>query len=283
MFLAVVGCTSLIYALQTLYVNVDNKILRGGKHSMRHNVVLGVTWTAMHTPYHICLVLLATGLGIAFRDIIITPAAAGSASSARPSVGEAAHFVVRAAAKLTAPGVPHFTKLNRWLFSIGWGGSMLLSAMLSMMHFKGPRETTKYPRVLLRSAIAIGLGVGMPFTGVPAGVYLLVHSLVTSVISFTEFILVQVDAVDIIGSTLRGYDLDDAAHSDHSDHGIKAAAAGDENSPWPDTEAQKQRGEETINAQALRRRMSQKGRHRLEKVDVSNTKVYEQFSPRSLL
>lgn len=277
------GFTSLIYGFQTLYVNVDNKIIKGGKHSMRHKVFLGVTWACLHTPYHICLVLLATGLGIAFRDIIIVPVASGAASSGKSAVGEAVHFVMRGAATLSASSGPHFTPMNRWLFSIGWGGSMLLSAMFSMTHHKGRREATKYARLLLRSGIAISLGVWMPFTKLPAGAYLLVHSLVTSVISFTEFILVQADAADVIGSALRGSELDDTPRASDKDDGKNAAKDVDDKSE--NIEALHERSLEGISDHALRRRMSQRGRHRLERVDVDglDNEIYEHFSPRSLI
>ncbi len=75
LYLAVVGSVALVYSFQTLYVNVDNTILRGGTHAIRAASLAGLTFSTVHLPYHISLVLFATGLGIIIRDVMIDPVA----------------------------------------------------------------------------------------------------------------------------------------------------------------------------------------------------------------
>lgn len=286
LFAAVIGATALVYSLQTLYVNVDNKIVKGGKHAIRHNSMLGFLWGTIHQPYHICLVLLATGIGILFRDIIVKPGAVtSSAKAVAPAAETAAHFVVRAAAASDKGGGPEFERAERWLFSVGWGGSMFLSAMLAATHAKGPRDSTKNARLVFRAGLAIALGVGMPFAKITAGGYLLVHALMTAVVVFVEFILVQSDSINIIRRLRLGArpepdtpvdSYDDDSYSDSEDD-LKELEGDDgpvkpdtQNPASPDPEAQEARSTECRAAHALRCRMRQRGRHQMEKVEASD-------------
>lgn len=283
LFLSVVGSTALVYALQTLYVNVDNKIVRGGTHAIRHRALLGLSWSVIHMPYHICLVLLATGLGILLRDVIIDPKA---------KTAEAAAYmltVVRAGGS-EAKGVsgPYFGNPQRLLFSVGWAGSLLLSAALSCMHKRSAQEATKILRLVVRGIVGLGLGIGMPFSEISAGGYLLVHAVVSAVLAIVEYFLVQVDVLDIvrrikaarradglIQENVPDDSFDDSDEDVHSENELdedRVAKREVQEAASPDPEAQLSRQRECKATRALKGRMKLHSRFRLEQVDPNRSR-----------
>lgn len=256
-------------------MNVDNKILRGGTHAIRHRAILGFTWFTLHLAYHICLVLLATGLGILVRDVIVNPTTK-TASLLRVAVRAA----TPAAGKSTGA---YFTSGPRWLFSGGWSGSLLLSAALSGTHRASPHETTKYARLVVRVALAIALGVGMPLSGVSAGGYLLLHAITTAVIAIVEYILVQADAINIFGrrraqAVMTDGAIEDSFDSDDSDDDDWKPNTENDAPASADPEAQLERMRECRAKQALRGRLNLRSCHRMERVDASDTRRYKECS-----
>lgn len=244
--------TALVYALQTLYINVDNKILHGSRHAIRESKVLGFMWSALHLPYLMCLVTLATGLGILLRDIVIPPAT-------RSTFGQA----------------------QRWLFSSGWGGSIIISTILSSLHAPGPLEVTKFARLTARIALTLILTFGIPFTTMTAESYLLLHTLVTAAISILEFMLIHADAVGLFRSTsVKRFGKPFSTHDHRSDYSTEG------NESNIDTEQVEQitfttspsrsagQTETCPSTRALISRMNLQNRHRLEQVlesDRNNT------------
>lgn len=191
LYLAAVGSTALLYSLQTFYIHVDNPILKGGQHGLRHNAIAGICWDFVHTPYHLGLILFATGLGFALRDIAIPPSAAK----------EAAKMMIRAGDSGAAlAGKESFTREARWVFVAGWGASLLSSGVMSMMHKGGPRAATKTRRLITRFVIVIALMVGLPFADLSAGRFLTVFTVVTVALGIAEFILVRMDRIGFFRS-----------------------------------------------------------------------------------
>lgn len=278
MFLSVLGCTALVYSLETLYMNVDNKIIKGGKHAVRRNFNLALAWETLHLPYAVCLVLLGTGLGILFREIAFVPSSVGSPVLAA-SASAVEHFSVRTTHEAKNTAGPAFGTAARWLFSAGWGGSMLLSAALSGTHAKSPSEITKYWRLVMRAALAIGLGVGMPFSGLAAGHYLLVYPLVTLFVAIVELVLVQ---ADVLGSSIlqkkgdKGKDsstpnssLDDSSEEDEGTDDVEAGV--DDAAPRAiaiENEMHREESRPCGVAAEVKRRMRQKGKHRMQPVSL---------------
>lgn len=182
-------CTAMLYSFQTLYIQVDNRILRRGKHALRHDVLHGMSWSALHMPYHLSLVLLATGLGFALRDVAFLPTA-----------GDAVEKTILRAADGVKLGEDQFTTSVRWLFSASWAACMIFSALLSISHVAGPRGATRLPRVLVRCSIAVGMMVGMPFTKLEAFNFLAIFAAVAGLLAIIEFVLVQLDRVGLFHS-----------------------------------------------------------------------------------
>lgn len=178
--------TAMLYSLQTLYNNVDSPISRGGKHAIRYKKNHGLVWSVLHVPYHAALVLFATGLGIAIRDIAIKP----KTSTAEEAVAHVIDVVIREADSGHKRG---FDYKARWLFSAGWGASLILSGLIGSCHLAGPRAATKRWRLVIRSLIAIALMFGMPFADVSAEIFLHVFGTVLVLIALSEYILVQMD------------------------------------------------------------------------------------------
>ena len=286
MYAAVLGATAIVASFQTIYMNIDNKILRGGKHAIRHNSYAGFLWTFLHFPYHLCLVLFGTALGLLLRDVIITPKPPAATAA---SVAHFATDVVVRAAKKASSGSPYFGASQRWLFSGGWAGTMLLSGLLSLIHSLGPRDFTRRTRVLLRSIVAIGLGVGMPFTNVSAGVYLSVHTFVTGFFSMVEFILVNMDSVhmfrklvtkkqnlgDSEDTEIYRDSIDDEDTDEEDDKGDSNENVDGKEAEVPasaDPEAQEARVNECGARRKRRARMLSRGRNRLVQISCDNWK-----------
>lgn len=196
LFGAAAASTALLYSLQTLYNNVDSPIPRGGKHALRFRKLNGLAWSQLHIPYHAALILLATGLGIALRDVALPPKT-GPAS-------EAAHLLLEAIRASDSGGEakvePEFGVKEKWLFAIGWGASILLSGLFGAFHFPGPRAATKRWRFAIRCVIVLAIMVGMPFSTLAAGYYLGVFSGVSVFIAVFEYLFVQMDKMGFFRS-----------------------------------------------------------------------------------
>lgn len=171
--------TAMLYALQTLYVQVDSTILRGGVHALRYDQYSGLLWMVLHWPYHLFLMLFATGMGIGVRDIIVPPILEEVAreSDLESTVGE----------------VIQFSRSAKWCFCVGWGGSILFSGLISSTHLGGPRALTRFWRLIIRFTVAIGLTAGMPFANIKAGRFQQIFAGVTVMIALIEFLLVKAD------------------------------------------------------------------------------------------
>lgn len=201
--------TAMLYALQTLYVNVDGDIVKGGVHAIRYKGTYGILWGNIHTLYHIALILFATGLGIAMRDIAIPPSA------------EAARWLMReAAVEAGTEGAVQFGSKQRWLLSAGWGTSIMLSGIIGAFHFGGPRAATKKYRLFSRFLIVTPIMLGMPFANISAGGFLAVYTVVLVVIAIVEYLCLQFDRMGFFTSEHTSYSgsygLDDS-NDDTSD------------------------------------------------------------------
>lgn len=190
LFGAAAAATAMLYSLETLYVNVDSPIARGGKHALRHNATNGIIWGHLHTPYHMALILLATGIGIALRDIAIVP---------KKDATEAIHTLIRAGGEVKS-GVAAFQTAQRWLLSVGWGASIILSGLIGSLHFAGPRAATKRYRLLLRCLIVFPIMIGIPFTDLEAEYTLAIYTAVAAFIAVAEYLCVHMDRLGFFRS-----------------------------------------------------------------------------------
>jgi low temperature requirement protein LtrA len=170
----------IIYAIFTLYVNVDNFIPSGSVHAIRYNRWGGLTWAALHLPYHMFLSgFLPAGLGLIIRDVTVPKA--GSSSVDVPNGSEA-----------------QFDSLGRWMFSAGWGVPMLISAVMGMLHKAGPRGKTKHRRHGVRGLFVVAIAVGVPFAELNAFAHLGVFAVVATVIGLGEFVLIEMDRIGML-------------------------------------------------------------------------------------
>lgn len=191
MYLSAVAGTATLYALQTLYVQVDSPIQKGGKHALRHNTFAGYAWGMLHAPYHFFLILFATGLSISLRDVAIAP---------KPTAVQ----VATRASSNAAAGAAQFTRSARWIFAVGWGGSVICSALMGALHRPGPRAATKHHRIVIRCIIAVAVMVGIPFSTLSAGWFQGVIAMVSVAVSVTEFLFVQMDRIGFFRSEASG-------------------------------------------------------------------------------
>lgn len=201
LYLSAVFSTLTLYGLQTYYIQVDSLIARGSVHAIRHNAYAGLGWSFLHMAYHLFLVLFATGLGISVRDVIVAPKYPYPHTAAESRVLGAA-LLLRAADETAAEGAgaSEFDRNARWVFAVGWAGSLVTSALIGAMHKAGPRVATRAPRLFARCALALGLMAGMPFAHVSAGVFQAVFGAVTVVAVLAEFLLVQMDRIGFFRS-----------------------------------------------------------------------------------
>lgn len=194
LFGAAAASTAMLYSLQTLYNNVDSPIPRGGKHAIRYRALHGLSWSQLHIPYHASLVLFATGLGIALRDVAAPPKHAL----------EEAHFIlnaIRAGDPSTEVKTdPDFGRKERWLFAVGWGASIILSGTIGALHLPGPRAATKHWRFKIRCVIAVALMIGMPFSELSADHFIGTFSGVSVFIAVIEYLFVQMDKMGFFRS-----------------------------------------------------------------------------------
>lgn len=185
LYLCAVACTLMLYGMQTFYIQVDSLLTRGGVHAVRHNSITGILWNLLHMPYHLFLVLFATGMSISVRDIVVPPTQPLSRALAE-AAGERAE---------EALGIPEFSRSARWAFAVGWAGSVVLSAAIASLHKAGPRAATKKARLFTRCALAAVLLAVLPRTDISAGAFQAVFCLVTVCSVLVEFVLVQMDRI----------------------------------------------------------------------------------------
>ena len=197
LYLAAIEATIILYSFQTLYVQVDSQIAKGGVHALRHNGYAGLMWNLLHMPYHFFLILFATGLGISMRDVALPP------------VIEA--VTTRAGASDAIAGAASFDSNARWVFSVGWGGSVICSALIGALHIPGPRAATKLYRSFIRVVLAVALMVGMPFSNVSAELYVGIYAIVTALISISEFLFVQMDRIGFFKSEASMFSSSDSS------------------------------------------------------------------------
>lgn len=191
-YLCAVFSSGMLYGLQTLYVQVDSAILRGGVHALRYDQYAGLVWGMLHYPYHLSLMLFATGLGIGIRDIVVPPSV------------QAVHAAVSSSAEsATAELNSHFSRSVRWCFAIGWAGSLIFSALISATHVGGPRARTRPFRLIARVMIALGVMLGLPFASVNADTFLQIFTGVTVMIAIVEFLLVKADGAALFTGRVR--------------------------------------------------------------------------------
>lgn len=190
----------IVYSIQTLYFNVDNFVVKGAVHPIRHSKWNGLAWAQMHFFYFMALGgFLSTGIGLMLRDIGIPPTsdAAVTASATKEGAAHMVSTVVRAAGGSTA-GIVHFDRKARWLFSGAWMTVMLLSSLMGLLYKAGPRGRTKNSRLILRIVIVLGLGIGMPFTDVPAEANLTIFAYASLFFALVEFICIQMDRIGML-------------------------------------------------------------------------------------
>lgn len=193
------AATAMLYALQTLYTNVDAPIAKGGKHAVRHRKLNGILWSQLHVPYHAALVIFATGLGLAVRDIAMPYPSETAAEHALV----AARTVTAIASGVHAEGAGvdgKFGTKERWLFATGWGASLIFSGLIGSLHLAGPRAATKQWRFMIRTAIVLPLTLGMPYSTMKAEYFLAVFAAVLIVIALVEFVFVQMDKMGFFRS-----------------------------------------------------------------------------------
>lgn len=202
---ALFGCaavsTGMLYALQTLYNNVDAPIIKGGKHALRYRKLHGILWSQLHVPYHAALVLFATGLGIVVHEIAlpyISKAPAETAPHLRAMVTSATITDLLRAE--SSEKISRFDDKVRWLFSAGWGASILLSGLIGSLHDSGPRAATKRWRLLIRFIVVLPIALGMPFTEIHPEYFLAVFAAVLICLALVEYICVQMDKMGFFRS-----------------------------------------------------------------------------------
>lgn len=185
-YLMAFGSSAMLYSFQTLYMQVDSLIPRGGIHALRYDQYFGMAWASLHVPYHMFLMLFASGLGIGTRDIVIQSLEKGVLTSLRAEDVE---------------GGEHFTPSARWVYAISWGGALITSGLIGLTHKGGPRTVTKRWRLLIRFCISIGVSIGVPFTNLKAGLFHMVFALTTMLLATVEFILAKADKVGLFSIT----------------------------------------------------------------------------------
>lgn len=189
LFIAAGGATIMLYAFQTLYSDVDNKILREDSHAIRYKAISAIVWEQAHIFYHISLVLLSTAIGISLREI----AGQGNELEKFGNVQASHHLFDGVIEKAGGTaGTVEFGAKERWLFSVGWGASIILSGVIGCLH---KRNRNRNIRVLFRIIIVTVVMLLMPLLEATAGMFFLVQSIFIVLIALIEFILVQMESV----------------------------------------------------------------------------------------
>lgn len=268
--------TAMLYALQTLYVNVDSDIVKGGVHAVRYKGLYGILWGQIHTIYHIALVLFATGLGIAMRDIAVPPEAGGSGAA------EAARFLMRVGAReaeegSVQEGIAKFGTEQRWLFSVGWGASMLISGLIGALHYGGPRSATKKYRLVVRFNVVLGIMFGMPNADISAGGFLAVYTVALLVIAITEYVCLQMDRLGFFRSEHTSYT---SSYGPDNSHDNSSDEEEDDEIPRAPEDALSKENQEAAQhelvAKALQQRLRRRHCSRLVACDITNNRNREE-------
>lgn len=195
--------TGMLYALQTLYNNVDAPITKGGKHALRYRKLHGLLWSQLHVPYHAALILFATGLGIVVRDIAMPEVYDGHVRTVMDATRIGTAIVSAGLERAESSGAKEvimFDEKVRWLFSAGWGASILLSGLIGSLHEGGPRAATKRWRLLIRFIVVIPITIGMPFADIDPEYFLIVFAVVLICLALGEYVCVQMDKMGFFRS-----------------------------------------------------------------------------------
>lgn len=266
LYASAAGATAMLYALQTLYVNIDGQVGKGGVHAIRFRALYGIIWSQLHTWYHMALILFATGLGFAMRDITVPPVPDAASKMI-------AGMLARAEGGVETTG-PRFASKQRWVFSAGWGAAIIFSAVLGALHRGGPRAATKRYRLVARCIVSSGVMIGMPFADISAGRFLMVYTIVLVVIAILEFVCVQMDRMGFFRSEETTASLSSAYEMDSRDSFSEGEGEDEEGKELDDHEAANVVGELTEEAAAkvfldneLKKRLSRKDCNRLVAVE----------------
>lgn len=266
--------TAMLFGLQTLYVNVDGNIVKGGVHAVRHKALYGIAWSQVHLLYHIALVLFATGLGLSLRDIAFSQNAVGSGAA------EAAQFLMRADTEgegSVAEVVATFGRKQRWLFSAGWGASIILSGIIGAFHYGGPRAATKPYRLITRFNVVAGIMVGMPHADISAGSFLVVYTVALLVIGTVEYICVQMDHIGFFRSEQTSYTGSYGLGDSNDD---SSEAEGDDEIPRAPEDALSKESQEAAQsellAKAFQQRLRKRHCNRLVPCNITNNRNAEE-------
>jgi len=183
------------YCLMTVYFNVDNQILIGGKHAIRKKAIRGVFWSITHLLYHACLILGATALGQVLRVTAL------SVDNEEDNADEAERFLLDAFIRAEAEegGNTEFDAKWRWLLCVGYGCALLFSGVLSFLHDSGPLAITKPYRLAARAVVVVATVLtAIPLSSsLTALGYLGAVTIVVGMVSLVEFILLQADRLQI--------------------------------------------------------------------------------------
>lgn len=193
------ACAGIIlYSLQTLYTDIDNHIHQEGTHAIRSGKLTAVLWEQLHKFYHFCLVLLSAGLGIAFDDIFETTKLLSSSSDLTEGIHVAVLDVIRKGNEIDTPSLD---SKRRWVFTIGWGGAILLSMAIGLVHSKGRHEVTRKLRYLVRFVVTTSVMVVLPFINISGFPLLGIYTVVAAILAVFEFTCVEYEKVKYIQTT----------------------------------------------------------------------------------
>jgi len=171
---------SITYNFFTLYFDVDQRILPGSVHAIRHNRYAGVSWAFLHIFLHANLIFAATGIGLVLRF-------------ASQSLDSEAHRASSEEAG-TLPLSSEFTSSYRWLLCASTGAALLLLLGLGLLHKPAPYVRHRMARTLSRIAFGV-LFILLPLVDsrISALGYLgTIGTLITGSV-FCEFVLVEAD------------------------------------------------------------------------------------------
>lgn len=214
----------IVYSIQTLYFNVDNFVVKGAVHPIRHNKWNGMTWGWIHFFYYMALGgFLSTGIGLMLRDIAVLPNEASLELNAATDATDHMLSAVVHASEASA-GTVQFDKKARWLFSGSWMAVIIISSVMGLLYKAGPRGRTKNYRLIFRIVVVLALGLGMPNVDVSAMTNLSVFAYVSLFFALLEFVCIQMDRIGMLswsgksmGSTLSGSSVGVGASSGDSE------------------------------------------------------------------
>jgi low temperature requirement protein LtrA len=240
LFGAIFLSVAMLYSFMTLYYNVDNVYTRGAVHPLRRHRWTAMSWSYTHFFYHLTLAgFISTGVGLALRDIAAPPPPSSSGTARMiDSLSLATAETVEAVVETSAA---QFNNSARWLFASAWLAATMLSGVMGLLWFAGPRGKTKDNRIWLRAFLSLPLAVGMPFASVSALTFLAVFSAASSLLAVSECILIEMDRLGMLRSLGTDASLTSGAQSSQNTaFDSSAERDGDwdeaERSEWKDPE-----------------------------------------------